>query len=100
MPAQVIRKRTYVVVWVALMCLTGLTGGLSLIDLQRWNAVIAFLIAAAKAGLVVTFFMHLRYEKQRTVWIWAAVGVSWLAILMVLTMNDYLTRGFLRVAGK
>jgi cytochrome c oxidase subunit IV len=100
MAEKVVRKRTYVLIWAALMCLTALTGGISYIDLHRWSTVVAFVIATTKAGLVVTFFMHLRYEKEKTVWIWATVSAVWLTLLLVLTMGDYLTRGFLRVPGK
>ena len=100
MAETVVRKRIYILVWAVLICLTGLTAGLSFIDLHRWSTVVAFLIAFTKAGLVVAFFMHLYYERQKTVWIWAAVGVFWLSILLILTMNDYVTRGFLRVPGK
>jgi len=44
--------------------------------------------------------MHLRYEKEKMIWVWATVSVFWLTLLFVLTMNDYVTRGFLRVPGK
>jgi len=82
------------------MCLTGLTGGLSFINMGEWSAAIAFGIAVAKALLVATFFMHLLYEKQKIVWVWSAVGLVWLSTMIVLTMDDYVTRGFLRVPGK
>ncbi len=100
MSEKVVRKRTYIWVWVALMCLTGLTGGVSFINLQRWSAPIAFAIALIKALLVATFFMHLLYEKQKIVWVWSAVGIVWLSIMIVLTMDDYVTRGFLHVPGR
>lgn len=97
---RVVPKKTYTVVWITLMCLTGLTAGLSMINLREWSTVVAFLIAVAKALLVAFFFMHLLYEKQKVVWIWASVGIFWLSILMVLTIADYVTRGYLRVPGK
>lgn len=100
MSEKVAGKRTYIWIWGVLMCLTALTAAVSFVNLHRWSAVVAFLIATAKAGLVVTFFMHLRYEKERTVWIWAAVSAVWLTLLLVLTMGDYLSRGYLRVPGK
>ncbi|HUO14569.1 MAG TPA: cytochrome C oxidase subunit IV family protein [Verrucomicrobiae bacterium] len=100
MTEKVAPKKMYILIWAALMCLTALTGGISFINLGSWSTVVAFLIATAKAGLVVTFFMHLRYERQRTIWIWAAASAIWLTLLIVLTMGDYLTRGFLRVPGK
>jgi cytochrome c oxidase subunit IV len=100
MAEMIVPKRTYVVVWAVLMCLTALTAGVSLINLGQWSTVIALVIAAAKASLVVAFFMHLLYEKQKMIWVWAAVSAVWLVLLLLLTMNDYLTRGFLRVPGK
>jgi cytochrome c oxidase subunit 4 len=100
MAETIVPKKTYVVVWAVLMCLTALTAGISLINLRQWSTVVALVIAAAKAFLVVAFFMHLRYEKQKMIWVWAAVSAVWLTILLILTMNDYVTRGFLRVPGK
>ncbi len=100
MAEQAVSKRTYILVWVALMCLTGLTGGLSFINLGAGSTVIAFVIAVAKAALVAMFFMHLLYEKDKIVWIWAGVATFWLGILMVMVMADYITRGYLRVPGK
>lgn len=100
MSETVVPKRTYIVVWAVLMCLTALTGAISFINLRQWSTVVAIAIACGKASLVIAFFMHLRYEKQKTIWIWAAVSVVWLTLLFVLTLNDYVTRGFLRVPGK
>lgn len=100
MAETIVPQKTYVVVWAVLMCLTALTATLSLINLHRWSTVIAIGIAVGKAALVIAFFMHLRYEKQRMIWVWATVSAVWLTVLLVLTMNDYVTRGFLRVPGK
>ncbi|HEV2401032.1 MAG TPA: cytochrome C oxidase subunit IV family protein [Candidatus Sulfotelmatobacter sp.] len=100
MAETVVSKKTYVVVWAVLMCLTALTGAISFINLGEWSTVVAIAIACGKASLVIAFFMHLWYEKQKTIWIWATVSVFWLTLLFVLTMNDYVTRGFLRVPGK
>lgn len=100
MAETVAKKSTYLWIWAVLMCLTGTTAAVSFVDLHRWNTVVAFLIATTKAGLVVAFFMHLRYERQKTIWIWAVVSAFWLTLLIVITMGDYLTRGFLRVPGK
>ena len=46
----------------ALFVLTGLTVGVSTVNLGAWNTWIALIIAAAKASLVLLFFMHLKYE--------------------------------------
>ncbi len=100
MAETVVPKKTYIIIWAILMCLTGLTGGVSFINLGQWSTVVAIAIACGKAALVVAFFMHLRYEKEKMIWVWATVSVFWLTLLFVLTMNDYVTRGFLRVPGK
>ena len=44
------------------------------------------------------FFMHLRYSSHLT-WIIAGAGVIWLAHLLIFTLSDYLTRGWLPVGG-
>lgn len=100
MAAKEATRTTYIVIWAVLMCLTGLTAGVSFINLHRWSTVVAFLIATVKVSLVVAFFMHLAYERQKTIWIWAVVSAFWLTLLIVITMGDYLTRGYLQVPGK
>ena len=48
--------------------------------------------------LVMLFFMHLRYSSRLT-WVFAGAGVIWLAHLLIFTLADYLTRGWLIVRG-
>ncbi len=55
---------------------------------------ISLAIAAQEAVLVVLYFMHVRYSSRLT-WVVVAGGFLWLAIMVGLTMSDYLTRGFL-----
>jgi len=45
-----------------LLLLTGVTVGISYVDLGRLNVWIALVIASMKASLVLMFFMHMRYE--------------------------------------
>jgi cytochrome c oxidase subunit 4 len=75
-----------------LMILTAVTVGVSFIDLGPFNTVVAIVIAVTKMLLVILYFMHVRYSSRLT---WAVVGGGffWLAILLVLTLADYLTRG-------
>jgi len=91
--------RLYVGIFIGLILLTGLTVGIAFFDLGGGrlhvaNAVAAITIAIAKALLVVLYFMHLRYSNRLT-WIFAGAGVFWLLILIVLTLADYLSRGWL-----
>ena len=85
-------KKNYIRVWIALLALLALTWGLAEINLGPFNNVAALGISIIKMLLVVWFFMHLRYESKLT-WIFAAAGVIWFAIMVDLTMADYLTRG-------
>jgi cytochrome c oxidase subunit 4 len=99
MAEHIVSRKTYIVVWAALMALMILTAGLSRIDLGEWSTVVALAIAAVKALLVILFFMHVRYESQKMAWVFVVAGFFWLGILLALTMTDYLSRGSLGVVG-
>ncbi len=92
MSSKVVSPAIYLVVFVTLICLTGVTVGVSQLPLGRWHLTIGLIIAAVKASLVLLFFMHLWYSN-RLLWVVAASGVVFLAILLIFTMNDYLMRG-------
>lgn len=53
----------YVATFIALLFLTFLTVAVTWIDLGTLNIVVALLVAFAKAALVVSVFMGLRWEK-------------------------------------
>ena len=59
----------------------------------------ALLIAAIKATLVVMFFMHIKYERGITS-IFVIAGFCWLAIMLIFSASDYLTRGWLPTPGE
>jgi cytochrome c oxidase subunit IV len=99
MAEHVVSRKTYLVIWVALMALMILTAGLSRIDLGEWSTVVAMTIAVIKALLVILFFMHVRYESQKIVWVMVLAGFFWLGINLALIMTDYMSRGYLGVAG-
>jgi cytochrome c oxidase subunit 4 len=62
--AHVMPVRLLLGVWAALMVLTVVTVTVTSIDLgSRFNLIIAMAIATVKAGLVVTYFMHLRWDR-------------------------------------
>jgi cytochrome c oxidase subunit 4 len=55
----------YYVVFVALLCLTGITVAVSYLHLNRPLAItVALIIATVKAGMVAAVFMHLIDEKK------------------------------------
>jgi len=94
MAERVSSPTTYYAVFGALIALTALTVGVSLLNLGPWHTAVGLAIATTKALLVALFFMHLLHGS-RLAWVALAVGVFWLGILMVLTLADYLTRPWL-----
>ena len=95
MSEHVVSKKTYFGIFGALMILTILTVIVARIDLGHgWNDIVALTIAVIKALLVVLYFMHVRYSSRLT-WVFVAAGFFWLAILIVLTLTDYASRGWI-----
>jgi cytochrome c oxidase subunit 4 len=93
MAEHIVGRKTYFIVWVVLMCLTALTFGISFIDLGVWSAVIAVVIAVAKATLIALIFMHMKYANPVTKLVGLA-SLLWLGIMFVLTSSDFFTRYF------
>jgi cytochrome c oxidase subunit 4 len=96
MKHYVVSVRIYFAVFGALMVLTAITVYASSVDLGPYNIAVALAIAFCKASLVVLYFMHVRYGSNLTKVVVIAAFV-WLALLLVLTMSDFMTRGWLPV---
>jgi cytochrome c oxidase subunit 4 len=90
--------KTYTLVFLSLIGLLALTFGLAYVDLGRLNTPVGLFIAAIKALLVGVVFMQLRWSSpvQR---MFSVAGIFWLAILITLSMGDYLTRGWMNLPG-
>ena len=91
---HIVPLSTYYLIFFALLVGTALTWWVATIDLGAMNNVIMLAIAVTKATLVVLFFMHVKYST-RMIPLVAASGFFFLLILFGLTMQDYLTRGWL-----
>jgi cytochrome c oxidase subunit 4 len=83
--------RVYVAVYAALLVLTGVTVGVSLLDLGRPAIYVAMAVAVVKAGLVVGYFMHLKFDVRFNALVFLS-ALLFLAIFFVLTMIDLGTR--------
>ena len=94
MAEHIVPRKVYFAVFTALIVLTATTTVVSFIDLGPWNTVVALGIAFLKATLVTLFFMHVKYSPRLTQ-VTIAGGLFWLAILIVLTLSDFMTRGWL-----
>jgi cytochrome c oxidase subunit 4 len=93
MPGHVVPVRTYLLVFFALLVLTGITTGVAFVDLGPLNTVVALAIAVCKMLLVILFFMHVRYSGPLTKIVIVA-AFFWLLILISLTLSDFRTRGW------
>lgn len=97
MREHIVSPRTYYAIFVALVVLTVATWSIAKLDLGKMNAVVALTIAVIKGTLVVLYFMHVRYSSRLT-WVFVAAGFFWLAIMVALTLSDFMTRGWLTIA--
>lgn len=78
-------------VWLTLLALTGLTVWVSRLDLGAYRVWGALAIAALKSGLVIAFFMHMKYEGKLLRWL-LFVALLTLAIFIGFTFFDVLYR--------
>jgi cytochrome c oxidase subunit 4 len=82
----------YVLVWAALMVLTGVTLAVWKTDLSHSGRVVAALaIATVKAALVAVVFMHL-WEEKGIARLVLLVSAVWVSLLIGLTLIDNMTR--------
>ena len=91
---KIISAKVYFTVWAALMCLTVTTAAVSYLDLGALSIVVALIIATVKGSLVVLFFMHAKYINVKATLLVILAGFFWLAILLLMTMSDYITRAW------
>ena len=91
MSGHVSPLKIYFGVFGALMVLTVVTVVVAYINLGAINTAVALGIASFKATLVILYFMHVKYASQLTKLI-VVSGLFFLAILLTLTMTDYVSR--------
>ena len=88
---HILRYRTLILVWLGLLTLTALTIRISRLDLGVNRVWGALAIASVKGGLVIAFFMHMRYESRLLRWLLFLALIT-LAIFIGFTFFDVLYR--------
>jgi cytochrome c oxidase subunit 4 len=78
-------------VLISLFLLLALTTALAFVPLGDWNWLVSIIIAFAMAGLILLFFMKVRYSEP-LIWLTSAVGFTWLSLLILLVLLDYISR--------
>ena len=98
MSVHITPVRVYVLIFAALMVLTGVTVWVAFQDFGPGNDIVALTIAVTKATLVVLFFMHVIHSSRLTKVVIIS-SLVWLVILIGLTLSDYLSRGLVGLAA-
>ena len=83
--------RSLLATFAVLLGLLAVTAGAKFLPGGWWSTPISLSVAIAKAALIFCYFMRLRHQPG-LVRIFAVAGLFWLAILVVLTLSDFLTR--------
>jgi cytochrome c oxidase subunit 4 len=91
MSEHIASRKTYVLVWAALMVLTVVTVAIARLNLGPFNDIVALAVAVTKALLVILFFMHVK-DSSRMTRLTVVAGFFWLALLIGITLTDYLSR--------
>lgn len=94
-----ISPRSYVLAYAALLVLLLTNIGIGFFNLGWGNVFISLAIAIVQAAVIALFLMHGLFEKA-LVRLIIGGALLWFMILITLTMNDYITRNWLPIAGK
>jgi cytochrome c oxidase subunit 4 len=78
----------------ALLLLLGLTWTIGYINFGPFNLLIALAISITKTVLIVLFFMHIK-GSSRMLHLAAFTGVIWWLLMLILTLADYHSRGWI-----
>lgn len=89
---SVIHYKSYVRIWLTLIFLTGLSVASAGMDLGRWTVIFVLTVAAIKSGLILNYFMHLKYEKIRLIQLMILGTLVLLILFIGLTFLDVVFR--------
>ena len=88
---HIVSFNTYLKVLIILLILTVLTVAVAQFNFGPFNAFIAFLIAFIKGGLVLLYFMHLKYDNKFYAAIFGS-SVFFVVLLYLFSKLDIVTR--------
>lgn len=88
---HVVPYRVYIIVLLALLALTFSSIGITSIEMGKFTVTAALVFACIKTYLVLTYFMHLKYDKKYIAAMVAFVFILFFVVI-VITFLDYLYR--------
>jgi cytochrome c oxidase subunit 4 len=80
--------KAYVWIWLGLVILTGVTVSMAGMNFGLLSIVIVLTIAATKSGLVLSYFMHLKYETGLLFKLMIPIVLAALTVFIGLTFTD------------
>lgn len=86
--AHIVPHSLYGLILIVLICLTGLSLAVTRIELASLTVFVALFIAGIKATLVLTYFMHLKFDNL-LLKIMVAATFFLLSLVMFVTFLDY-----------
>ncbi len=88
---HIIPYRTYFIILIALIILTLSSIEITSIELAEYTVAAALIFAVIKSYLVLTYFMHLKYDK-RYIKIMVGFVFAIFLVVIIITFLDYLYR--------
>lgn len=88
---HIVPYRVFFIVLIALLIFTFASIGITQIELGAYTVAGALLFAVVKSYLVLTYFMHLKYDK-RYIKIMVGFVFAIFVVVIIITFLDYLYR--------
>lgn len=88
---HIVPYRTYALILLLLLTLTGVSVAVTQIELTKWSTAVALILATTKSTFVLAIFMHLKFD-QKIFKIMAGLIFLLLAVVIIITFLDYAFR--------
>jgi cytochrome c oxidase subunit IV len=82
---------TQTVVLVSLIILTAISVAITRLEMGPLNTLVAMLVAGVKSAIVLTWFMHLKFDNKLFL-IFTVLVITVFLLVMLVTFLDYLYR--------
>jgi cytochrome c oxidase subunit 4 len=87
---HIVPYRTYALILLLLLVLTGTSVAVTQIELTRWATVVALLIASTKSAIVLAIFMHLKFDQP----VYRVMTISVVLLLIAVIVFTFFDYGF------
>jgi cytochrome c oxidase subunit 4 len=88
---HIVSYRTFGLILILLLCLTGTSVAVTQIELTKWSTAVALLLASCKSFIILAIFMHLKFD-QRIFRVMVGCIFLLFAAVIIVTFLDYAFR--------